>query len=89
MSPEQLLALADIFTAEYPARVRSYSALVAAASVTTARLHGVAVLTSRTHTSAALAETLRRLEPLTSSNAEFAAFCARVYERRAAGEGDF
>ena len=84
-SPEQLLAIADEYCAFHGCQVRSFAALAACAAVPGARLHGVPVFDSVEAAAAALAETIRALQPLsgagTEPNAGFAEVAAEVYRR--------
>ncbi|AWB83085.1 TetR family transcriptional regulator [Corynebacterium liangguodongii] len=79
LSPEQLLAIADEFCAPRGARVRSFSALCAAAAVPGARVHGVPVFDSATAAGEALAEAIVALEPLNGGNRAFGEVARRVY----------
>lgn len=81
LSPEQLLIIADECCTAWNISVRSYSALVAAAAIPGARLHGVAVFDSPTLAADALARGIERLEPLTGRNADFADIAREVYMR--------
>ncbi|WIM67697.1 TetR family transcriptional regulator [Corynebacterium breve] len=81
LSSEQLLLLADEFCAVHHVSVRSFAALAAAAAIPGARFDGVFVFDSSEQASAALADGIRRLEPLTSHNREFGAVVAQVYAR--------
>lgn len=83
LAPEQLLAVADLYCERFPARVRSYSALAAAAAVPGTRFGGVAVHDSVIRAAEALRDAVERLEPLNSRNEEFARLCAQVYRRLA------
>lgn len=84
-SAEQLLAVADEYCAFHGCHVRSFAALAASAAVPGARLHGVPVFDSVEAAAAALAETIRALQPLsganTGFNAGFAEVAAEVYRR--------
>lgn len=84
-SGEQLLAVADEYCAFHGCHVRSFAALAASAAVPGARLHGVPVFDSVEAAAAALAETIRALQPLsgagTESNTGFAEVAAEVYRR--------
>lgn len=80
-SPEQLLAIADEYCSFHGCQVRSFAALAACAAVPGARLHGVAVFDSVEAAAAALAETIRALQPLSGANAGFADIAAEVYRR--------
>ena len=80
-SGEQLLAVADEYCAFHGCHVRSFAALAASAAVPGARLHGVPVFDSVEAAAAALAETIRALEPLSGFNAGFADVAAEVYQR--------
>ena len=80
-SAEQLLAVADEYCAFHGCHVRSFAALAASAAVPGARLHGVPVFDSVEAAAAALAETIRALQPLSGSNAGFADVAAEVYRR--------
>lgn len=89
LSPEQLLAVADLHCSHTGARVRSYAALCAAAAVTTARIAGVPVAKGASR-AWQLRDAIVRLEPLSHGNAEFAALAVAVLqqweqERLAAG----
>lgn len=81
LSPEQLLIIADQFCEVHRVRVRSFSALVAAAAVPGARIEGIAVHADPTAAETALAQTLVLLEPLSGKNAEFAHACTEIYRR--------
>lgn len=81
VSGEQLLAIADEYCAFHGCQVRSFAALAACAAVPGARLHGVPVFDSVEAAAAALAETVRALQPLSGENAEFANVAAEVYQR--------
>lgn len=84
-SGEQLLAVADEYCAFHGCHVRSFAALAASAAVPGARLHGVPVFDSVEVAAAALAETIRALQPLsgagTEPNAGFADVAGEVYRR--------
>ena len=84
-SGEQLLAVADEYCAFHGCHVRSFAALAASAAVPGARLHGVPVFDSVEAAAAALAETIRALQPLSGANpgfnAGFAEVAAEVYRR--------
>lgn len=80
-SAEQLLAVADEYCAFTGARVRSFSALVACASVPGARVHGVPVFDTASRAAEELASAVRRMEPLTADNSGFAEVAAEVYLR--------
>lgn len=79
LTAEQLLAVADEFCAATGVRVRSFSALCAAAAVPGARVHGVAVLDSPGAAADALHSAVVALAPLTGSNEGFAHVARRVY----------
>lgn len=83
LTPEQVLAIADTYCGRFPARVRSFPALAAAAAVPGARFHGVAVHDSPSAAADALQDAVERLEPLTGRNKQFARLCAQVYRRLA------
>lgn len=83
LTPEQLLLIADEFCAAHRVQVRDFAALVAAASVPGARIHGVAVHADPAAAGAALARAVARLEPLSGRNRDFAAACEAVYARLA------
>lgn len=78
---EQLLAVADEYCAFHGCQVRSFAALAACAAVPGARFHGVPVFDSVGAAAAALAETIRALQPLSGSNEGFADVAAEVYRR--------
>ena len=80
-SAEQLLAVADEYCAYTGARVRSFSALVACASVPGARVHGVPVCDTAGQASEELAEAVRRMQPLSTENSGFAEVAAEVSRR--------
>ncbi|OHR18205.1 TetR family transcriptional regulator [Corynebacterium sp. HMSC034A01] len=84
-SAEQLLAVADEYCAFHGCQVRSFAALAASAAVPSARLHGVPVFDTVEAAAAALAETIRALQPLSGFNAGFNAgfadVAAEVYRR--------
>lgn len=80
-SGEQLLAVADEYCAFHGCHVRSFASLAASAAVPGARLHGVPVFDSVEAAAAALAETIRALQPLSGSNAGFADVAGEVYRR--------
>ena len=80
-SGEQLLAVADEYCAFHGCHVRSFAALAASAAVPGSRLHGVPVFDSVEAAAAALAETIRALQPLSGTNAGFADVAAEVYRR--------
>ncbi|WP_293832350.1 TetR family transcriptional regulator [uncultured Corynebacterium sp.] len=80
-SGEQLLAVADEYCAFHGCHVRSFAALAASSAVPGARLHGVPVFDSVEAAAAALAETIRALQPLSGTNAGFAEVAAEVYRR--------
>lgn len=86
-SGEQLLAVADEYCAFHGCHVRSFAALAASAAVPGSRLHGVPVFDSVDAAAAALAETIRALQPLSgagtssAANAGFADVAAEVYRR--------
>lgn len=84
LSTEQLLSIADEFCTAYPARVRSFAAIAAAAAVPGARVHGIPVHDTPQSAAAALSDVIRKLEPLSAHNQEFSAVCATVYQRLAA-----
>lgn len=86
LSPEQLLAIADEFCPAARVRVRSFGALVAAAAVPGARVHGVPVFDSPGAAADELARTIAALAPLTGANDAFAEVAARVYARWAEEE---
>ncbi|OFT56627.1 TetR family transcriptional regulator [Corynebacterium sp. HMSC05H05] len=81
LSGEQLLAVADEYCAFHGCHVRSFAALAASAAVPGSRLHGVPVFDSVEAAAAALAETIRALQPLSGTNAGFAEVAAEVYRR--------
>lgn len=81
LTPEQLLLIADEFCAVHRVRMRSFAALVAAAAVPGARLHGVAVFDSPAAAGRALEETVVKLAPLNDKNEAFARVCGEVYRR--------
>lgn len=81
LTPEQLLLIADEFCAAHRVQVRDFAALVAAASVAGARIHGVAVHADPAATGEALAQTVLRLEPLSGLNREFSEVCRSLYRR--------
>lgn len=81
MSAEQLLAVADEYCEVTGARVRSFSALVACAAIPGARVHGVPVFDTVGRAAEALAAAVRRMEPLTAGNSDFALVAAEVYRR--------
>ncbi|WP_165164743.1 TetR family transcriptional regulator [Corynebacterium qintianiae] len=78
-SPEQLLVVANEFCTVPRVRVRSFSALCAAAAVPGARVHGVAVFDSPLAAGVALASAIVALQPLTDANDAFAEVARRVY----------
>ena len=78
---EQLLAVADEYCAFHGCHVRSFAALAASAAVPGARLHGVPVFDSVEAAAAALAETIRALQPLSGSNTGFSDVAGEVYRR--------
>ncbi|MDK8878650.1 TetR family transcriptional regulator [Corynebacterium sp. MSK008] len=80
-SSEQLLAVADEYCAFHGCHVRSFAALAVSAAVPGARFHGVPVFDSVEAAAAALAETIRALQPLSGANAGFADIAAEVYRR--------
>ncbi|MFC5938387.1 hypothetical protein ACFPVT_03070 [Corynebacterium choanae] len=80
---DQLYRVAQVFCAETPASIVDHAALVAAASVCGAKLHGVPLFPTPDEAAAALAETLLKLTPLSQDNALFAKLAAAVYLRRA------
>lgn len=81
LTPEQLLAVADEFCPAFSVQVRSFSCLVACASVPGARVHGIPVFDSIEPASRALENAIVRLEPLTGANERFARFAADVYRQ--------
>lgn len=83
LSTEQLLSIADEFCESYPARIRSFGAIAAAAAVPGARVHGIPVYDSPAVAAAGLSEAVIRLEPLTAHNVDFARVCSAVYQRLA------
>lgn len=78
LSPEQLLSIADQWCAHTHTRVRDYSALVAAAAVINAHIHGVNLHPHPRAAAQAFSHTLKKLAPLESANEGFAELCARV-----------
>lgn len=83
LTPEQLLLIADEFCDAHRVSVRDFSALVAAAAVSGARIDAVPVHASPSSAADALARTIVALEPLSARNREFAAVCQEVYLRYA------
>lgn len=81
LSPEQLLSLADEFTLTTPTHIQSFSALVACAAVPGAKVHGVPVFDSAQDAARGLAETIAKLEPLSSDNERFGQLAEEVYRR--------
>lgn len=81
LTPEQILLIADEFCGSYPVRVRSFSALAAAAAVPGARFYGVPVHASAAAAAEALSQAITTLSPLTGDNEAFARVCAKVYQR--------
>lgn len=84
-TPEQLLLLADEFSAHLsaptPTQIRSFTALAACAAVPGARIHGVPVCGSDREAADELAQAIVTLRPLTAANAEFARLARDVYLR--------
>ncbi|AKK10055.1 hypothetical protein [Corynebacterium uterequi] len=81
LSTEQLLLVADQFCATAGVHVRSFSALAACAAVPGARVDGVAVQLSPAAAARELADAIRRMEPLSARNEDFARVSAGVYRR--------
>ncbi|SES09754.1 hypothetical protein [Corynebacterium cystitidis] len=81
LRPEQLLIIADHFCAQHGVELLSFSDLAAAAAVPGARFDTVALYSSSLSASDALATYLRRLQPLSALNDEFAVVAAEVYRR--------
>lgn len=81
LTPEQLLLVADEFCVAHRVQVRDFAALVAAASVPGAHLHGIPVHADHATAGEALARAVIRLEPLSGRNREFAAACEAIYVR--------
>lgn len=78
MNADDVLVIADVICDEFGATIRSMPALVAVAAVTSAQIGGVELYRSRGQRNRAIVDTIMRLEPLTSSNEEFAAVLSRV-----------
>ena len=79
MSAEQLYLLAQEFCARFQLRIINYSALVAAASASSARLEGIAIHGNEQQAAKAMAEVLEKVPALNAGNQTFAQYCARVY----------
>lgn len=79
MSAEQLYLLAQEFCARFQLRIINYSALVAAAAASTARLEGIAIHGNEQQAAKAMAEVLEKVPALNAGNQTFAQYCARVY----------
>ena len=79
MSPEQLYLVAQEFCARFNLRIINYSALVAAAAASTARLEGIAIHGDEQQEAQAMAEVLEKVPALNAGNQTFAQYCARVY----------
>ncbi len=80
LSPEQLLLIADAFCAQFQVDIVDFSALYAAAAVTTASFHGIRVHPNVTNISHSLAHTIQILKPLSDRNDAFARFASAVFE---------
>lgn len=78
LSPEQLLLIADAVCEVHGVAVRDFAGISAAAAVSTASFHGVRVHASPAAVAAAVAGTIRSLEPLSGRNETFAAVSQRV-----------
>lgn len=79
MSAEQLYLLAQKFCARFQLRIINYSALVAAAAASSARLEGIAIHGNEQQAAKAMAEVLEKVPALNAGNQTFAQYCARVY----------
>ena len=79
MSAEQLYLLAQEFCARFQLRIINYSALVAAAAASSARLEGIAIHGNEQQAAKAMAEVLEKEPALNAGNQTFAQYCARVY----------
>ena len=79
MSAEQLYLLAQEFCARFQLRIINYSALVAAAAASSARLEGIAIHGNEQQAAKAMAEVLEKVPALNAGNQTFAQYCARVY----------
>lgn len=78
LSPEQLLRIADEVCAVHGVAVRDFAGLSAAAAVSSAAFHGVRVHADPAAMAAAVAGTIRALEPLSGRNETFAAVTQRI-----------
>ncbi len=81
LTAEQMLLIADEFCDIHRVTVRDFGALVAAAAVAGARIDGIPVHDHPAAAGDALADTIRRLEPLSGFNREFGEMCRAVYRR--------
>lgn len=79
MSSEQLYLLAQEFCARFRLRIINYSALVAAAAASTARLEGIVIHGDEQQAAQAMAEVLEKVPALNAGNHTFAQYCAQVY----------
>ena len=78
LTPEQLLVIADEVCTAHGERVRDFSALSAAAAVSTASFHGIRVHDSPTAMAQQVAATITALAPLSARNAQLAAATRRI-----------
>ncbi|MCS4492224.1 TetR family transcriptional regulator [Corynebacterium sp. ES2794-CONJ1] len=79
LSPEQLLIIADIFSATYATCITDYAALYACATSTNARFDGVRVDRDVQESARSLARIINLTHPLSAHNESFARFAATVY----------
>ena len=79
MTPEQLLLVAREFCAQHKVTVTNFGALVAAASLSTAKMEGIAIHGNRVQAARAMRDLLVAYSALNAHNDAFATVCARVY----------
>lgn len=78
LSPEQVLAIADIVTSRFSCTVRDYQALAAIAGASTARFHGIATTEDVFTLARGVERIALALSPLSDRNATFASVVASV-----------
>lgn len=78
LTPEQLLVIADELCTAHGEKVRDFTALAAAAAVSTASFHGIRVHDSPLTMARQVAETITRLAPLSGRNGQLAATTRQI-----------
>lgn len=79
MTAEQLLLVAREFCAQHKTTVTNFGALVAAASVSSARIDGIPVHANRQQAAQAMQQILVAYPALNKHNRDFAALSTRVF----------